>query len=242
MQGPKTHNMTTSAIKPHILIRTYSGDREWLHYCLASIAKRCPDIGLTVVAPRGHDMGCECVYVDPIIPEGYVDQQYTKLRANLYVPEDTTHVVHVDSDCLMLRDIYSLFANGKPIMLKTPWHLIDDQASVWRGITSRYVGFDPEFEYMRRIPLVYPIGIYAQLDSYLTNLHGPWEEWFPKIKGRKFSEFNILGAYADKFMADQFHWINTATDPLPELVARQGWSWGGIAMVKTEWDKILNEP
>jgi hypothetical protein len=231
--------MTTSALKPHILIRTYSGDKEWLQYCLASIKKHEPNIGLTVVAPKGHDVGCEYVYVDPVHQDGYVDQQFTKLHANLFVPEDTTHVVHMDSDCILIGKLSNLFIDGKPMMLKTPWEKIDSQASIWRGVTAMRIGFDPEFEYMRRMPLIYPISIYAALSNHLVEKLGPWDKWFPAIKGRKLSEFNLLGAYADKFMAEEFHWINTSTDPLPPLTVRQAWSWGGLGAVKQEWDNIL---
>lgn len=233
--------MTTSANKLHILIRTYSGDKEWLRYCLASIKKHEPEIGITIVAPKGHDVGCDCVQVDPVHHDGYVDQQYTKLRANLFVPEDTTHVVHIDSDCILMGKLSDLFVDEKPLMLKTPWEMIDAQASVWRGITAQRIGFDPPFEYMRRMPLIYPISIYSAISDYLFSRLGPWEQWFPTINGRKLSEFNLLGAYADRFMGEQFHWINTATDPLPPLTVKQAWSWGGIDAVRQEWDTILNQ-
>lgn len=241
MPTPTIHSMTTSAIKPHILIRTYSGDREWLRYCLASIRKHEPEMGITVVAPTGHDVGCECVYVDPVHHDGYVDQQFTKLHAHQFVPEGTTHVVNIDSDCILLGKISNLFVDGKPMMLKTPWEQIDVHAGVWRGITSHFLGFEPPFEYMRRMGLTYPVSIYQELSNYLVGRLGPWNNWFPYIGNRRLSEFNLLGAFADKFMGDQFHWINTATDPLPPLTVKQGWSWGGIDHVREEWQAILDE-
>lgn len=229
-------------IKPHILIRTYQGDKEWLRYCLASIRRHCPDIGLTVVAPTGHDMGCECTYVEPVNGEGYVDQQYTKLRANLYVPKDTSHVVHIDSDCIMLDNLDSLFVNGKPVILKTSYDLLENCPSlIWRSIVFRYTQINPEFEYMRRLPLVYPIEMYEALDKFLTSIHGPWHNWFHLITGRRFSEFNIMGTFADKFMNDKFYWLDTSKEPLPKLVVRQGWSWGGLDAVRREWDELLGE-
>lgn len=225
--------------KPHILIRTYEGDKDWLPYCLTSLINHAPDVPITVVAPRGHNIGVEFTPVDPAHHDGYIDQQYTKLRANLYVPEDTTHVVHMDSDCIMLRDLGGVFCEGKPIMLKTPWEMIDNQGKLWHAVTQKYIGFSPQFEYMRRHPFVYPIGIYQRLYDHLAEVNGPWEDWFPKIEGRLFSEFNLLGAYAATFMEDQFHWINTATDPLPELVVKQGWSWGGLDAVREEWNNLI---
>ena len=231
--------MTTSALKPHILIRTYNKDKDWLVYCLKSIKKHNPELGLSVVAPEGHDVGYpDTIYAPPVHQDGYVDQQHTKLRAIAYVPEDATHVIHIDSDCLVVANLMDLFIDGKPVMLKTPWELIDKDASVWRGVTAHYMGFDPEFEYMRRMPLVYPSRIYNDLTIYLENRHGPWGNWFHKIENRRLSEFNLLGSYADRFMNEEFHWVDTSKDPLPPLKAIQGWSWGGFAAMKDQWDRL----
>jgi|688.fasta_scaffold37157_11 hypothetical protein len=230
--------MTTSALKPHILIRTYNKDRDWLVYCLKSIKKHNPELGLTVVAPEGHDVGCPATHVPPVHQDGYVDQQHTKLRAIAYVPEDATHVIHIDSDCIVIGNLMDLFIDGKPIMLKTPWHLLDKDALAWHGVTQHYLGFSPEHEYMRRMPLIYPSRIYNDLTIYLEERHGFMSEWFHKIDGRRLSEFNLLGAYADRFMPEEFHWIDTSKEPLPPLVVKQGWSWGGFAAMKDEWDML----
>jgi hypothetical protein len=229
-------------IKPHILIRTYEKDRDWLVYCLKSIKKHNSEIGVTVVAPVGHNVGYPTTHVQPVHIDGYIDQQYTKLRAVAYVPEDTTHVIHIDSDCLVIGDLMDIFIDGKPIMLKTPWHLLDNEAQKWREPTRKYLGFDPEFEYMRRMPLVYPTRIYNDLTIHLEKIHGLIGSWFHKIEGRRLSEFNLLGAYADRFMPEEFHWIDTSKEPLPPLVVKQGWSWGGFAAMKDEWDTLYNEP
>jgi hypothetical protein len=132
-----------------------------------------------------------------------------------------------------------MMVDGKPMMLKTPYDQLDDQAKVWQSVTANYMGFNPDYEYMRRMPLVYPIDIYAKVRDYLTERHGPWEDWFPKIEGRKLSEFNILGAYAERFMPEEFHWIDTSKEELPPLVARQGWSWGGLDAVRAEWKALM---
>jgi len=234
--------MSKNNIKPHILIRTYEKDRDWLVYCLKSIKKHNPEIGVTVVAPVGHNVGYPTTHVQPVHLDGYIDQQYTKLRAVAYVPEDVTHVIHIDSDCLVIGDLMDIFIDGKPIMLKTPWHLLDNEAQKWREPTRKYLGFDPEFEYMRRMPLVYPTRIYNDLTIHLEKTHGLIGSWFHKIEGRRLSEFNLLGAYADRFIPEEFHWIDTSKEPLPPLVVKQGWSWGGFAAMKDEWDTLYNEP
>jgi len=224
---------------PHILIRTYEKDRDWLVYCLKSIKKHNPEIGVTVVAPEGHDVGYPTTHVQPVHQDGYIDQQYTKLRAVAYVPEDATHVIHIDSDCLVIGDLMDTFIDGKPIMLKTPWELVGG-GKIWREPTRKYLGFDPKFEYMRRMPLVYPTRIYNDLTIHLEKIHGPIGSWFHNVQ--RLSEFNLLGAYADRFMPEEFHWIDTSKEPLPPLVVKQGWSWGGFAAMKDEWDALYSEP
>jgi hypothetical protein len=197
-------------------------------------------MGVTVVAPVGHDVGYdECLHVEPVHQDGYIDQQYTKLRAVAYVPEGVSHVIHIDSDCLVIDNLMDAFIDGKPIMLKTPWDLLDDEAKKWKEITRNFMGIAPEFEYMRRMPLVYPIRIYNDLTIYLEKIHGPLGDWFYKI--RRLSEFNLLGAYADRFMAEEFHWIDTSKEPVPPPVVKQGWSWGGFAAMKKEWDRLHDE-
>jgi len=233
--------MTSSSFNPHYLIRTYEKDRDWLMYCLASIRKWEPDISITAVAPVGHDVGCPATHVEPMNPDGYIDQQYTKLNADLYIPSTATHVIHMDSDCMMTGRLSGMMVDGKPMMLKTPYSQLDDQAKIWQSVTANYMGFNPDYEYMRRMPLVYPIGIYKRVRDYLSERNGPMEDWFPNIEGRKLSEFNILGAYAEKFMAEEFHWIDTSKEELPPLVARQGWSWGGLDAVRAEWKELMSK-
>lgn len=230
--------MTTSALKPHILIRTYNKDREWLEYCLKSIKKHNPELGVTIVAPEGHDVGYPAIQVPPVHQDGYIDQQHTKLRAVAFVPKDTTHVIHIDSDCLVIGNLMDLFIDGKPLLLKTPWEMIDS-ATIWREPTRELIGFDPPFEYMRRHPFVYPLKIYNELGVHLEKLHGDWGQWFYKLT--KLSEFNLIGAFAERYMPEEFHWLDTSKDPLPPLKVKQGWSWGGFAAMKDEWDKLYDQ-
>ena len=40
-------------------------------------------------------------------------------------------------------------------------------------------------------------------------------------------------------MPEEFHWIDTSKEELPPLVARQGWSWGGLDAVRAEWKALM---
>jgi hypothetical protein len=230
-----------------IFIRTYAKDADWLHYCLTSCRRVSPESPIIVVCPKdsheaihplAQEFGAAYDTLNPLHEDGYMDQQYTKLHADQWV--HTEYVVHLDSDCVMLRPAADLFFNGLPTMIKTPWEDLGPDA-VWRDITREVVGFDPPFEFMRRQPLVYPRSVYALFRAYLSSNHGgTLAQWFAGLSGRRFSEFNALGAFCHAFLPESFHWVNTATDPLPAQVARQGWSWGGLVKVRKEWDQLVS--
>lgn len=226
-------------LKPHFFLRTYVGDRDWLPYLTRSLAKHAPDIGLTVVAPEGQNIGVP--YQAAVTPhsDDYINQQYSKLYADTFVPDDVTHIVHIDSDCLLTKSIGSLFVEGKPLMLHTPWDQVGD-AVAWKEPTERLLGFEAPYEFMRRHPLVYPVEVYEALRDYIETRHKTsLFRLVSGVKNRNLSEFNLLGSFCYKFFPNRFHWINTSKEPLPEPVARQGWSWGGIEKVKDEWEALL---
>lgn len=231
-----------------IFIRTYAKDADWLRYCLFSCQNKAPNTPIIVICPHGsHDVihpltvefGCGYDTLAPAHEDGYLDQQFTKLHADQWV--HTEYVIHLDSDCVLLRSVADLFADdGRPLLLKTPWHLLESKGEfVWKQATTNILGLQPQFEFMRRQPLVYPRSVYAGLRNFLEARHGRLLDWFSKFPTRDFSEFNLLGAWCHEYAHDRFHWVNTAEEPLPPLVARQGWSWGGLLAVRKEWGELV---
>jgi hypothetical protein len=228
-------------IKPAIFIRTYRNDFEWLVYCLRSIAKFAPDVPTLVVAPdfSGFDYPPQRNLVFRFCqerhPDGYVAQQLSKLFADQAVAAvhpDTTHIIHIDSDTVLTGSVEALFRDGKPYLLRTPFSDLPSDAQAWRAPTEKHLGFPVTHETMRRLPLVYPVSLYATLRLHLASRHHhDWQLWGNSIEGRQLSEFNLLGSFAwqhPKFH-DAFAWVDTDKDPLPPTVAKQHWSWGGIA-------------
>lgn len=232
-----------------IFIRTYHKDAEWLEYCLRSIRKHEPDDPVVLVTtpasrktiqPFADKYGCRYAEHEPVHEDGYVDQQWSKIHADTWC--DTEYIAYIDSDCLLLKPSTHLFTFGKPTLLKTPFAELaaDKNVMAWRPIITRYLGFVPEFEYMRRQGMVFPRAMYAPFRATLEEENGPIADWFPKIRARKFSEYNLMGAWCDANMHDAFYWVDTSKELLPEPVIRQGWSWGGLEKVKEEWDAIIN--
>jgi hypothetical protein len=212
--------MTTTGI----FIKTWTGDIDWLPYCLESIQKYGSDISEVVIASDASclievqriSQGARVVSV-PDWEEGYIQQQWVKLNVfhTPFSPE-------------------SYMRDGKPILMKTKYGNLGG-AEIWKGITEDFVGFEVQYEYMRRLPWMY-------LSSSLSNFKLKYPHIESHLKGlttRRFSEFNVLGAYIDKYESDKY-FVTDTEEWMTESVARQFWSWGGITSeVKTDIDSYL---
>lgn len=227
-----------------IFIKTWKDDVKWLPFVLESINKYAIGYSSIVIA---CDRSCqEAVKAIPSIvgfaklvivedwENGYIQQQWVKLNADTFVRSD--YVLFVDSDCVFYRTFseQNFMRDGKPVLLKTRYGNLEG-AEVWKSITSSFVGFDVEYEYMRRLPWMY------RTDS-LTAFKQTYPHTFGHLSSlttRDFSEFNALGAFIDKFESDLYYVSDTEVW-VPEPVAKQYWSWGGITPeIQTEINKFL---
>lgn len=216
-----------------IFIRTYHKDLPWLVYCLSSIHKYC--IGfrdIIIVIPEsqkkaldGMNLTQEKTFVCPDYKDDYLGQQITKLYADDY--SDADFICYGDSDTLFTRPITPeiITANGKPLILKTDYSKVGD-AIMWKDVTEKALGFNIEFEFMRRHPFCYHGSTLKALRIHIKQLHGKELKEYVKEQPR-FSEFNAIGAFADKFEQDKYKFQNT-DDGLPPLYTRQFRSWDGI--------------
>lgn len=238
-------------MKNEILIRTYAGDAEWLSWCLRSCQKFNPELPVKLVCPEqdrdtirrvADPLGFYVSGVEPHHKDGYMDQQWTKLHADIFCPE-ADFVIHMDSDCIWTGSWEELFDEREtPILLYTSYdRFVGEPAYVWKRLTEKALGFEVENEYMRRQPLVYPRFVYAAVRKHLNEVHGNLWSWFKGIGNREFSEFNVIGAWcADNVSPDAICFRDTETEELPEEVMKQGWSWGGMTpKVKRLWEETL---
>ena len=213
-----------------IFIKTYQNDLKWLKHCLKSIAKYTKGFEVVIVADAnckqdidGWNLTQEKVfYVKPSY-EGYLYQQEIKLRAFEYV--DTEYVLFVDCDCIFIDHVtpQSFLSGDKPILLKTPYEDIPE-VMFWKTTTEDAIGFEVNYEYMRRNGLCYRTETIKHL----------WEDYsirfLPKLKiaqNRQFSEFNIMGAYIAAYEKDLYEIVNTR-DNIPYHPIRQFWSYSGL--------------
>lgn len=213
-----------------IFIKTYQDDLKWLKYCLASIGKYASGFEVVIVADEnckrdidGWGLTREKVfYVKPDY-EGYLYQQEIKLRAFEFI--ETEYVLYIDCDCIFTQESTpeTFLDNNKPILLKTPYEDIPE-VMFWKTTTEDAIGFDVNYEYMRRNGLCYRVDTIKHL----------WDDFsirfMPKLrsaKNRQFSEFNLIGAYIDAYEKEFYTIINTR-DGVPSHPIKQFWSYSGL--------------
>ncbi len=211
-------------MKHQIFIASYEKDFPWLIHCLSSINRYCQGYLPPVVCvsqedyeeaaeicPRMHP-GVQVVVKDGT---GFMRAQIGMMEADLFCPEADV-IYLVGSDCIFLRPNTpeEYCPNGKPGVLMNSYQLLASVHSgcmPWQAGTERVLGWKPEFEYMRRLPSVFPSSIFAPMRAFVEERHKmPFGEYI--IEGNKArhdtSEANILGAYAHKFMPETCEFLN----------------------------------
>lgn len=224
-----------------IFIRSFRKDFPWLDFCTRSIRRYCTGFDELVLAvPVGQSSGLNpdtrgeanrVVEVNEVA-DGYMEQQITKIQAHKYTNCD--RILYVDSDCMFFEPCTpaDFMRDGKPILLKTHYDVFRDHQKQsgavqsvlkWQAATEKALGFAVKYEWMRRIPMIHLRSTLVAIDNAYPDL----AEYIRKADC--FSEFNFIGAYANRFLADNYHIQDTECGPLPRKVAEQYWSWGGIS-------------
>jgi hypothetical protein len=220
-----------------IFIRTYDKDIKWLEHSLRSIQKHVTGYRNIVIAiPNAKllsHLTLEKVIEVEDLADGYIGQQFTKLTAYQYTDADA--VIFWDSDVIACEpvDVGEWIKDGKPIIYKTPFELTQ---TPWKIPTEKAVGFEVEYEYMRRLPLPYLTSTLKATCKYVEDVHKvTLKHYLNHCTNRAFSEFNVIGAYAERFESKNYTFIDTETVSMPKNKVRQFWSWGGIT------DEVMKE-
>lgn len=215
-----------------IFIKSWKNDLQWLRHCLRSIQvffPQCQEIHLVLDENcrsriRNWGLTKETVHFVPDHPVGYLQQQAVKLQAHTYT--NKPYILFLDSDCIFTREICDslLFDDGKPIFLKTSYQTLGTQVP-WQKPTEEAVGYPVEFEYMRRMPILADRESLILVAQRYPDLA---ESLLKSKRKRTFSEFNVIGAVAEKFHPERYSWIDTDKESIPQPFAKQFWSWGGL--------------
>mgnify|MGYP003657265310 CR=1 FL=1 len=213
-----------------IFIRSYSGDFPWLSYALKSINMRAKGFrDIHIVVPEGQGeylkhLTLEKVHECPIYSDDYLGQQITKMMADTYT--DADFILHFDSDTVFTQEVTpeTFVVNGKPVIYHEPYSKLP--GCPWQPLVTDVLGWEPEHEFMRRFPFVYPRWMYKKLRGFLEEKYSmPTEQYVSNRPYRHFSEFNIIGAYVWKMHHDKFEWRDPLADP---TYVRQFRSWDGL--------------
>lgn len=237
-------------MKHQIFVASYQRDFPWLIHCLASIKRFSSGFLPPVVCVSREDFSeakelcmrfCPESFVFVKQGEGFMRAQIGMMEADLMCQwADVIYLV--GSDCIFTRpftpEMYC--PNGKAGVLMNSYERLADVHSAclpWRRGVERVLGFAPDFEYMRRLPSVFPATIFKPMREHVEKLHGmPFGEYI--IEGNKArrdtSEANILGAYAHRYMPetcefvdiDNVEWEQANPKGWPSSLG-QLWSHGG---------------
>jgi hypothetical protein len=224
-----------------IFIRTYEKDLEWLKYCLKSISKYVTgyrDIIICIPAGQKHlldgwNLTKEKIFEwEPVCKDGYIDQQINKLEAHKFT--DAEFILFVDSDVCFKRPVHisEYFHDGKPIILKTRYELVGD-AICWKKPTEDLLFEIVNFEYMRRLPILYRRDTLINVGNHCT------ENSIDLSQQNRLSEFNLVGAFAELTDRQNYHFIDTEKEEFGPDSVKQNWSWGGLTPeIKTELEAV----
>jgi len=226
-------------MKMDLFIRTYRNDAGWLRYLLRSIQKFCSVYNEIIVACPKSDAGIirrvvgeypitgmRLVLVENDMGSGYLEQQYTKMTADLICTGD--YIGFVDSDCIFIlpNSPDTHFVDGKIRYLITPYECVPT-ALKWKPITEAALGFPCPFETMRRHPCVYPKEVIAHCRAWIEFMHHRSLHSFILEQG--ISDFNAMGSFALEREPEKFMFEDTTKHPLPPEILKQRWSYGGIS-------------
>jgi hypothetical protein len=204
-----------------IFIKSYYKDFKMLNYCLKSIEKYLTGYNkiVVVIPKKDYQIYQSIVHTDLPIElhvveeygDGYLYQQFIKMTAYKYC--DSQFIMYVDSDCIFDKhiNIENLVSNGQSEILYTHYSKVDE-AICWKQCTERFMNDVVEFEFMRRLPLIYHRETLETIHNLEPNLESV------VMNSGRFSEFNALGAWAFVHQKDKYSFVNTdnwkPVDPL----------------------------
>ena len=243
-----------------VLIASYSKDFVWLGPCLASLKKFSVGFLPPVISVSPDDAEGVKEVVNRNFPEatfvihcdergktkGNLRAQLSMMSGDRLCPQ-ADYIWLVGSDCIVSSEFKPepFFSGDKPVMLMNSYgHLLKFVPAAcilpWQLGVEKALGFSPNYEYMRRLPLMYPKRLFGfareavcarhacEFTDYVYDVHSKTDNG-ERSDSSNFSESNLLGAYAHKFEPEMFEWrcLDDAYNTIPNPMI-QFWSHGGL--------------
>jgi hypothetical protein len=224
-----------------IFIRSYVGDFNWLAYCLQSCEKYASGFRSIHIAVPVNDISLlssrkEVIHATNGWEDDYLGQQRDKLYADTFCKSE--FICHLDSDCVWTTPITPeiLMPNGNPVLLFEK----HGENSPWPQMMNKALGWNPEYDFMRRHPFVYPKHLYGEFREWFKGYHGQeLSNWIRLQPFHEFTEFNTFGAWCYKFYPECFD-IRQPSEF--DTFLKQYWSWGGASDFIDEINSIIAIP
>lgn len=209
-----------------IVIKSYHRDFKWLKFALQSIEKNVSGYNRIILIIPASDAALfngmklppktDVRYVNEY-GNGYLYQQWCKINACNY--SNAAYLCFGDSDCIFTRpvNLQDYVKYGKPEILCTVWEKVGD-AIIWKEPTERIMREEVPYEFMRRNCLIYHRDTLVRLNEEFIDLEDVI------MKSERFSEFNLIGAYAYKHERYRYNFIDTDHWEYTEPKAIQFWS------------------
>lgn len=209
-----------------IFIKSYRSDFWLLALALATIKKNVTGYSnLIILIPEEDKQYFETRY----LPErtlvhyvndygdGWLRQQVFKLQAYNYCFSE--FILFTDSDAFFCKpvDLQDIIADWKPEILYTNYTELPD-AIIWKPYVENFIREPIEYEFMRRLPLTYHRSTLQAIAEYEPDLENII------MRSDRFSEFNIMGAFAWKFEREKYKFRNTNDWVYVPPIAKQVWS------------------
>ncbi len=242
-------------MKHQILIASYRKDFGWLRQCLRSIEKFGTGFGDTIVAFPGEDTVeveklAQQLHRDGVRRVGFkiwdgpgFGRAQDAMMSGDKLCLEADYVWLLGSDCLAV-DHFSPATysgnDGRPFMLYNTWEHMRrwaPETCFWRAGVEKALGWESRGEFMRRLPLAYPVSMLAPMRDFITRRHGvPFNSyvWDNVNRVKNFSESNVMGEWAWRHAQDAYNWVLLDNGEVPGFQKWptnpivQHWSHGGI--------------
>lgn len=243
-------------MKVDLFVKTWSGDFQWLYYCLESVKKFATNYNELIIIVPEHEKQ-KFADMNYVLPErtqifyvkeeghGYLFQMYIKMQAHKYSNAD--YIKYLDSDCIFNKpfDAHSLIYDGKPEMLMTKY--LDEAGNnklghgiCWKAPTEETLRQKVDYEFMRRHIICYHRQTLVDFEEWFVHDLKQWVAF--RNFDQSFSEFNVLGAFAYIYQNDKYKFVDTDKDWIyVDQQVNQYFSHGGIQGLEPQIKDVLRD-
>ena len=228
--------------KVDIFIKSYHKDFKLLNYSLQSIAKNVTGYNnIILLIPERekhlfdtrHMPDRTLIHYVKEYGSGYLFQQWCKITAHKY--SDADFIMFSDSDCIFDHEInlQDFVKDEKPEILYTDYSKVGD-AICWKQPTVDVIKMPVQYEFMWRNCLIYHKSTLINIEKFEPNLE------YVIMTGERFSEFNVIGAYAFNYERENYNFINTDNWTYTEPKGIQLWSLATKDNENGEYQRIID--